>query len=422
MLWWHYLCSLDTTSIVALLWYMIVLEVPRYFLGGFFISLDSLWRESPPPGPARPTITVLLVGHNEANALPACVRGLAEQTIMRERARVQIVVVDDGSTDGMTRIARALRDEGLVDELLQTRMRCGKSAGVNLGLTACRGDIVVIIDIDTTLDRDAIERLLPYFDDPRVGAVGGDMGVANAASSLVTRHQEIEYLLSISLGRRVGDLLGTLPIVSGAFGAFRRHAVIGVGGQDAEVGEDADLTMKLRRAGWRIRFAPDARALTNVPETIPALIAQRLRWDRGIVTIWFRKFRGALNPLQSTFRLLDVASLLDVLVFQFLLTLAFPVYIFWLWFNYGALFLPVLSACLAVYLLMDVLALACAAVIATEVSTVMRLVAYLPCFVVIQIAVLAPVRLIAVLQELLLRSSYRDPYVPLRVMNQVERF
>ena len=140
-----------------------------------------------------------------------------------------------------------------------------------------------------------------------------NIGVRNARVSLITRHQAIEYAISISLGRSIQDVLGILSIVSGAFGAFRRSAIEEVGGQDVEVGEDADLTMKLRRAGWRIRFAPGAHALTDVPETVSALIAQRLRWDRGLITIWMRKFRGVFDPRQSTFRLIDVAALADVL-------------------------------------------------------------------------------------------------------------
>jgi cellulose synthase/poly-beta-1,6-N-acetylglucosamine synthase-like glycosyltransferase len=105
-----------------------------------------------------------------------------------------------------------------------------------------------------------------------VGAVSGSLGVRNASASLITRHQAIEYAIGIALGRIVQDSLGILSIVSGAFGAFRRAALEQVGGQDVEVGEDADLTMKLRRAGWRIRFAPDAHALTDAPETVSALM------------------------------------------------------------------------------------------------------------------------------------------------------
>lgn len=424
---WDYLRSLDTLSLVSLFWYMLVLELPRYTFAAVVVGFDAVWRVAPPALPSRAAgshaaVSVLLVGHNEAHALRRCVHGLAEQTIMlQRRAQVQVVVVDDGSTDGMSGVAHRLRQEGLVDDTLQVRTRGGKSAGVNLGLTVCRGEVVVILDIDTTLDRGAIEALLPHFADPRVGGVGGDLGVGNAGASLVTRHQAIEYLISISLGRRVGDLLGTLPLVSGAFGAFRRSAILGVGGQDAEVGEDADLTMKLRRAGWRIRFAPEARALTEVPTTMPGLIAQRLRWDRGVVTIWLRKFRGTFDPRAGTFRLADVLTLIDVLLFGFVLTLVFPFYLGWLWYYFGAFSVPLLGATLIGYLAMDVLALGTAICLSPEPRRAARLLAYLPLHVVVQFCVMRVVRLVAVVQELLLRSSYRDPYVPARVMRQVER-
>jgi poly-beta-1,6-N-acetyl-D-glucosamine synthase len=418
---WWYFCSLDTFSLVSMLWFMIVLELPRYSVAAIVIGFESLWRGPPAALFVQPTISILLVGHNEAHVLRRCVMGLAEQTVMQRRSQVQIVVVDDGSTDGMIRIARRLNEEKLVDAVLHVQVRGGKSAGINLGLTVCRGDIIVILDIDTTLDRDGIERLLPYFADPRVGGVGGDMGVANPNASLVARLQDIEYLITISLGRRIADMLGTLSIVSGAFGAFRRSAILGVGGLDCEVGEDADLTMKLRRAGWRIRFAPEAHSMTNVPETVPALIAQRLRWDRGIVTIWFRKFRSVFDPRSATFRLTDVVALLDVLLFQMILTLAFPVYVVWLWYYFDTFGLTILGATLFGYVAMDLVALTIASTLVGDLRRGMGLLIYLPGFAVLQMCLMRQVRLIAVLQELLLRSSYRDPYVPAQVMRQVER-
>jgi poly-beta-1,6-N-acetyl-D-glucosamine synthase len=417
---WQFLGSLDTCSLVLLFWYMLVLEVPRYCLGAIVLGFAALCRSRCAALSPNLTISVLLVGHNEAHALNRCVYAMAEQSVLL-RSQVQIVVVDDGSTDGMIHIARELRAEGLVDDLLRLVVRGGKSAGINLGLAACRGEIVVIMDVDTTLDRDALEKLLPYFADPRVGGVAGNLGVRNADTNLVTRYQQIEYLVSISLGRRVSDLLGTLSIVSGAFGAFRRSAVLRVGGLDVEVSEDADLTMKLRRAGWRIRFAPEAMALTQVPETIPRLIGQRLRWERGLVTLCLRKFRGALNPFQGTFRLLDAAALLDVLALQFAIPLLLPVYVLWLWISLGSFGVPVLGAVLIGYAVMDLLALTISASLASDPLRTMRLVAYLPIHIVVQMIVLAPVRLIAFLQELLLQSSRRDPYVPRRVMRQVER-
>ena len=124
-----------------------------------------------------------------------------------------------------------------------------------VGLSSCTGDIVVISDIDTTFDRSAFAEMMGYFADPRVGAVSGNIGVRNARVSLITRHQAIEYAINISLGRSIQDVLGILSIVSGRL-APSAVAIEEVGGKDVEVGEDADLTMKLGARGGAFALPP----------------------------------------------------------------------------------------------------------------------------------------------------------------------
>ena len=175
--------------------------------------------------------------------------------------------------------------------------------------------------------------------------------------------------------------------------------------------------MKLRRAGWNIGFAPEARALTQVPESITALIAQRLRWDRGLITIWGRKFRGTFDPRQSTFRVRDALALCDVIGFQVVLALAFPVYLVWLWLYFGEFAVTIVAATLVGYLVLDIAAFAAAAV---GRHIPLRFLFYLPVYTALQVSVMRVVRLVAIMQELVLRSSYRDPYVPERVMQQAE--
>ncbi len=413
-----FLWSLDFKSIILLFWYTTLLEIPRYTIGALVTAALALsWR------PVRAqasdlTLSVVLVGHNERQPLRACVEALAEQTIVSAGGAMQVVVVDDGSTDRMMDVGRALQREGKIDTLLRLEHRSGKSAGVNLALSACRGDIVIIADVDTTFDRDAFDEILSYFADPAIGAVSGNLGVRNLSASLMTHVQAIEYAIGFSLGRRIADALGILSIVSGAFGAFRRAALEQVGRQDVEVGEDADLTMKLRRAGWRIRFAPEANALTIVPETVASLIAQRLRWDRGLITIWLRKFRGAFDPRQSTFGLLNVLSVLDVLIFQVVLALAFPGYLLWLYYYFGSFAATIIGATLLGYFLINLLAFFAAAAVGLQ--TPFRLVLYVPLYTVLHVTVMRTVRLVAIIQEIVFRSSYRDLYVPSHVMRQVE--
>ena len=412
--------SMDLLSLIVLFWCGCFFELPRYTIGAIVVLLTSRWIPERSGECDDLSLTILLVGHNEAKTLRKAVEGLAEQTIAQKRGRLHIIVVDDGSTDGMTEIARELQREGKVAQVLRSHQRGGKSASINLGLTACSTDILFNTDVDTTFDRDTFEIMLDYFADPRVAAVAGNLGVRNPFARLTTRHQAIEYAIGLTLGRSIADALGILSIVSGAFGGYRRAAIESVGGHDVEVGEDADLTLKLRRGGWKIRFAPDALGLTDVPETVAGLIAQRLRWDRGIITIWTRKFRGVFNPRQSAFRLLEVWAAIDVIFYQGVLTLAFPVYLVWLFYYLGDFAWTIVGATLIAYFLADILTFAIASM-SGALAHPLRLLPYIPFYTIMQMTLMRIVRSIALVQEVVFRSSYRDPFVPTRVMRQVER-
>ena len=257
-----FLGSLDMMSLVFLFWYTALLEIPRYFVGALVVPILASWRDDPVIDPDL-SISIILVGHNEEKPLPACVHSLAEQTILSVCKDVQIIVVDDGSTDRMREVALRLQREGRVDNVLILEQRGGKSAGVNLALSVARGDIVVISDIDTTFDRDALAELTACFSDPLVGAVSGNLGVRNASASVATRYQAIEYAVGISLGRCIADAFGTLSVISGAFGAFRREAV--------------EECRPAGRGGWRGRRPDDETAQRGLA---PPFRATRKRADR----------------------------------------------------------------------------------------------------------------------------------------------
>src|SRR5262249_20234334 len=154
------------------------------------------------------------------------------------------------------------------------------------------------------------------------------------------------------------------------------------------------------------------------PETITALIAQRLRWDRGLITIWARKFRGAFNPSQSRFRLLEVLAIADVMMFQVVFALAFPVYLIWLWYYFSEFALTIMGATLFGYIVLDLLMFGAGAM--TGLAHPLRLLPYLPFYTFMQTTLMRVIRLIAIIQELVFFSSNRDPYVPARVLKQIE--
>jgi biofilm PGA synthesis N-glycosyltransferase PgaC len=387
------LSALNPGDLLLLFWFTIIFDLPRYFLSTAVITLTSTKKLSP----LQLTTSAVVPGHNESMSLRACVESIEAD---------QIVIVDDGSTDGMWDVAQTLLNEGLAHVAVRLPVRSSKAAGINSGVEKCTGEIIFIIDADTTLHAGAVAAALSYFADAKVGGVGFDLKLRNETASLITRSQVIEYANCITVGKQVADLFGILPNLSGACGAFRRSALLDVGALDIEVAEDADLTMKLRRHGWGLRFAPDAVARTVAPETVIGLLLQRLRWDCGIITIWWRKYAGTLNPFRTEFCFANALTNLDIIWFSVILPLMWPVYVVWLWNHVGSEFALVLLA--SVFLALSVLELLTLMLIQLP----LRLIPYVPFYVCVQNLLLRPLRVIALLSEMIFIISRRDNYIP----------
>jgi peptidoglycan/xylan/chitin deacetylase (PgdA/CDA1 family)/GT2 family glycosyltransferase len=232
---------------------------------------------------AMPSVTVLVAARDEERSLPATLRALCE---LRAGA-FEIVVIDDGSRDGTARVVEEWPDDRV---RLVRRAHAGKAAALDAGLAASVGDIVVTVDADTRLERDALRWIVEPFGDPAVGAVSGNLRV-RSASGWLGRAQQLEYVVANAFDRRALDALGTQVTVPGAIGAYRRSALVAVGGFDAAtMAEDTDLTLALVAAGSTIRFAPEALAYTETPTSVRSLWRQRSRWSFGILqSVWRRR-------------------------------------------------------------------------------------------------------------------------------------
>jgi cellulose synthase/poly-beta-1,6-N-acetylglucosamine synthase-like glycosyltransferase len=133
--------------------------------------------------------------------------------------------------------------------------------------------------------------MLPFFEDQQVGAVAASIFVQNGTASLITRFQRIEYMLTYTLTQIWRDRLGIIAIVPGMGAMFRASAVKGMGGFDMGLGDDTDLTLRLRKERWRLRMALRGRIATDVPVTLSHLMRQRSRWTRNMVKMRLRKHR-----------------------------------------------------------------------------------------------------------------------------------
>ncbi|HEY5795821.1 MAG TPA: glycosyltransferase [Bosea sp. (in: a-proteobacteria)] len=414
----------DWAGWLAMFWFMILLEIPRYTLSGIAIFVSSFGSkhaltEAQKRSLDRMTVSIVIAGHNEADAIEKCLRSLGEQT----RRIDEIIFIDDGSTDGMREIINKYRQLRRIDIALSNQVRSGKAASCNLGFTIAKGDIVVNLDADCSYDCDAIERLLEPFADPSVGATTGALGVRNFDHSVVTAYQAIEYIVSIGMGKRALDMLDMVVCASGAFGAFRREAIAQVGLLDPGPGEDFDLTLRLRRSGWKIRFAADSWCFTDTPATLPAIIRQRRRWDRDTIRTRMRKFRNAFSPGRRRFNLLETFEQIEWLTLNVLVTIVFPIYIAWIFLVFGSGALPILGAVAIVYLLLDAISFVMALSICGRYSSkmVFSVAPYLLTFGLYNGVFMRCVRLYAYYEEWVHRASMRDSYSPLRVSHQAHR-
>ncbi|MGA4877394.1 bifunctional polysaccharide deacetylase/glycosyltransferase family 2 protein [Streptomyces lydicamycinicus] len=279
-------------------------------------------------------VTVLVPAYNEAAGIESTVRSLLAST----HPQLQIIVIDDGSTDDTADIATWI-DDPRVEVIRQPNS--GKAAALNTGLAHARCDIVVMVDADTVFEPDAIYRLIQPLAHPAVGAVSGNTKVGNRRR-LLGRWQHLEYVFGFNLDRRMFEVLECMPTVPGAIGAFRRDALMGVGGVSEDtLAEDTDLTMALWQAGWRVVYEETAIAWTEVPTSLSQLWRQRYRWCYGTLqAMW--KHRRAVIEVGPAGRF-GRRGLSYLTLFQVALPLLAPIVdVFAL---YGALFRgPVLSA------------------------------------------------------------------------------
>jgi len=235
-----------------------------------------------------PKVSVVIAAYNEEKVIARTV----EAILSSDYPDLQVIVVDDGSQD---HTAEVIREHFHGDPRIHciSKPNGGKASALNTGIGQAGGEIIVSLDADTIFAQDTISKLVRHFQDPRVGAVSGNVKVGNRIN-LLTRWQAIEYITSQHFDRRAFDLLNCITVVPGAVGAWRRSAIEAAGLYTSDtLAEDTDLTFKIRKLGFRIVTESDALAYTEAPDNLKNLSKQRFRWAFGTLqNLW--KHRDAL--------------------------------------------------------------------------------------------------------------------------------
>jgi peptidoglycan-N-acetylglucosamine deacetylase len=265
----------------------------------------------------NPRVAVLIPAYNEETVIVRTIRSVLNS----DYKNLHIIVIDDGSADRTAEVARDAYAREIAAGRVQvlSKPNGGKAAALNYALDRLTEEIYVGIDADTVIATDAISKLIPHFEDRRIGAMAGNAKVGNRVN-LWTRWQALEYITSQNFERRALDVFHVVTVVPGAIGAWRTAPVKAAGGYPINtVAEDADLTMNLLEQGFRVDYEDRSLAFTEAPIDAKGLMRQRFRWSFGTLqAVWKHRAAFIRNKAMGLF------ALPNILVFQMFLPLVSP--------------------------------------------------------------------------------------------------
>ena len=227
-----------------------------------------------------PLVSVLVSAYNEEAVIARSVLAM----LRMDYPAFEVIVVDDGSSDGTLAALQPLMGDPRL-RVVRKAVNEGKAMALNDALPLARGEILMGLDADAEPDPQMLRYIVPHFDSPRVAAVTGNPRVRNTGSFLA-RLQAVEFSSIISLLRRAQRVWGRIDTVSGVVAALRRSAVVDVGGYSPNMPtEDIELTWKLQKRHYDVRYEPRAICWMTVPQSWRGLWRQRLRWARGLAQV-----------------------------------------------------------------------------------------------------------------------------------------
>ncbi len=296
--------GVDWNDFLRILFFATLILITLRYLGLIICSFLYSLRGHPEQSDYLPSLSIIMPAYNEELVIKEALNALLNLNY----PDYEIIVVDDGSTDATYALAKQFcQQEGTARVRILQQKNMGKSEALNRGILAAHGEIILCVDGDSKVDAESLKYSVQHFANPKVGAVAGNVKVANR-QYLICRLQALEYIEGLNLLRSAQAFFSAVSIVPGPIGLFRTQAILDVGGYDLDTfAEDCDLTLKLMETGWLIEYQPQAIAWTEAPESLESLLKQRYRWTRGILQAISKhaiRWTDSKRPLALSFWLL----------------------------------------------------------------------------------------------------------------------
>ena len=282
----------------AQFWFADLSNIIGWFLAGFFIlfiavvpgfinafMVISLLMDKRPVRKhldSYPPITILIAAYNEEAVITDTFESIAKQNYP---GLLEVILIDDGSKDQTHAVCNQLTSKYSWLRCIQQEVNQGKSEALNRALTLASHELIITLDADSYLYKDALVRIVERFhsDPANTCAVAGTIMVRNSRQNWITQSQEWDYFQGIATVKRVQSLNQGTLVAQGAFSLYKKSVVLELGAWPKTVGEDIVLTWAMLEKDYRVGYCEDAIAFTIVPSTVKGFIRQRQRWARGMI-------------------------------------------------------------------------------------------------------------------------------------------
>ncbi len=287
---------IEYSIIVSLVIFLLILLV-RYFALLIFSYLYLNEYTFKNDKNFNPFVSIIIPVFNEEKILDMTIESLLKLNY----SAYEIIIVNDGSNDNTQEIAERLVGyrSGIYNKIkisLINKENNGKSTALNAGIKISRGEFILCMDGDSQLSPNSIIMAVRHFTNPEIGAVAGNVKVLNRGNFL-TDLQALEYVEGLNLARSAQSFMKLVNIIPGPIGIFRKKAIENAGYYDSDTfAEDADLTLRILAAGWKIYYEPKSISYTEAPATLQQLLKQRYRWTRGILQSIRKHKKLLVNP------------------------------------------------------------------------------------------------------------------------------
>lgn len=281
-----------------------VIYTLMFFFGFFFLLIflllhyKNLSRLYSYPKPTRyPIVSILVPAYNEEDNLEKTVDSLLKIEYPREKK--EIIIINDESKDRTAEIAQKLASKHREIVFLDKK-NSGKADSLNKAIKIARGEMIAVVDADSCPRKDALVKMVGYFDEKEVAAVTSRVLVKNKANWL-ERFQVMDYSI-IAWTRKLLDFINSVYVTNGPLSVYRKEALVKVGGFDPRnLTEDIEVTWHLLSKGYRTRMSYSAVVYTTVPEKLKTWINQRVRWNLGGIQTISKYYKSMLKTPVDVF-------------------------------------------------------------------------------------------------------------------------